>query len=183
VHHQSRCLRKKPNTQYKEKGFQKLMTRLAKGGALKRAGGHDYWQSGSLSGSTFSQSVTGLPTNGSAIYVTLYTLVSGNWLSNSYTYSAVHYLPASIVSPAPGSIIHGGEAIFTWNSAQGATGYWVDVGSSPGANNICQSGNLGLTTTLPIAGLPSDGSTIYVTMYTLLSGNWQSTSATYTAGP
>jgi hypothetical protein len=147
------------------------------------AGGHDYWQSGSLPGSTASQSVTGLPTNGSAVYATLYSLVNGSWLYNSYTYSAVHYVPASIVSPAPGSTLSGGEAIFTWNSTPGAAAYWVDVGSSPGGNNIYQSGNLGLATTLPVAGLPSNGSTIYVTLYTLLDGSWQSTSVTYTAGP
>ena len=115
------------------------------------AGGHDYWQSGSLPGSTASQSVTGLPTNGSAVYATLYSLVNGSWLYNSYTYSAVHYVPANIISPAPGSTLSGGEAIFTWNSAQGAAAYWVDVGSSPGGNNIYQSGNLGLATTLPVA--------------------------------
>ena len=33
--------------------------------------------------------MTGLPANGSALYVTLYSMVGGQWFGNAYTYTAV----------------------------------------------------------------------------------------------
>jgi hypothetical protein len=55
----------------------------------------------------------------------------------------------------------------------------------PGGNDLDQSGNLGLAQTYTVYNLPADGSTIYATLYSLVGGQWLSTSATYTsaAGP
>ena len=36
----------------------------------------------------FSVKVSGLPANGSTIYVTMYSLIGGQWYSNQYTYVA-----------------------------------------------------------------------------------------------
>jgi hypothetical protein len=37
-------------------------------------------------GNVLTTTANGLPTNGSTVYVTLYSLVGGQWLSNAYTY-------------------------------------------------------------------------------------------------
>jgi len=36
-------------------------------------------------GNVLTTTANGLPTNGSTVYVTLYSLVGGQWLSNAYT--------------------------------------------------------------------------------------------------
>jgi hypothetical protein len=142
------------------------------------AGGNQYFQSGNL-GNVLTTTVNGLPSNGSTVYVTLYSLVSGQWLSNAYTYTA--FSPGAMQSPTPGSTLTGSSVTFTWSAASGATGYWVDIGTSPGGNTIYQSGNLGSVLTKTVNGLPTNGSTVYVTLYSLVSGQWLSNAYTYTA--
>jgi hypothetical protein len=44
--------------------------------------------SGSNTGLATSKSVSGVPTNGSTIYVRLWTQISGNWTYNDYIYAA-----------------------------------------------------------------------------------------------
>ncbi len=67
--------------------------------------------------------------------------------------------------------------------AAGATAYWLDIGSNPGGNQYYQSGNLGMALSTTVYSLPADGSTIYVTLYSLVGGNWLSNAYTYTSGP
>ena len=56
--------------------------------------------------------VTGLPTDGSTVYVTLYSLVGGNWIANSYTYTAFTSTGALGVmqTPTTGSTLNGNQA-------------------------------------------------------------------------
>jgi hypothetical protein len=147
------------------------------------AGGNQYYQSGSLPTTTFSAKVTSLPTDGSTIYVTMYSLISGQWVHNSYTYTA--FTGASsrgvITTPAPGSTLSGSSVTFDWMAGFGSTAYWLDAGSTPGGNQYYQSGNLGNVLTTTATGLPTNGSTVYVTLYSLVGGNWLSNQYTYTA--
>jgi hypothetical protein len=53
----------------------------------KEQGGHEYYQSGSL-GTVLSQTVTGLPTDGSTIWVRWYYYVNGGWQYSDYSYTA-----------------------------------------------------------------------------------------------
>ncbi len=146
------------------------------------AGGNQYYQSGNL-GNVLTTTVNGLPTDGSTVYVTLYSLVGGQWLSNTYTYTAFNLAGAKgvITTPTPSSTLTGSSVIFTWTAGQGATNYWVDIGSSAGGNQYYQSGNLGNVLTTTANGLPTDGSTVYVTLYSLVGGQWLSNTYTYTA--
>ena len=147
------------------------------------AGGNQYYQSQSLPTTTFSATVSGLPTNGSTVYVTMYSLIGGQWVYNQYTYTA--YNNASnkgvITIPAPGSTLSSSSVAFTWTAGTGATGYWLDAGSTPGGNQYYQSGNLGNVLTTSASGLPTNGSMVYVTLYSLVRGTWLSNSYTYTA--
>ncbi|MGB8890298.1 MAG: Ig-like domain repeat protein [Candidatus Korobacteraceae bacterium] len=146
------------------------------------AGGNQYYQSGNL-GNILTKTVTGLPTDGSTVYVTLYSLVGGNWLNNQYTYTAFGGSGAQgvITTPTPGSTFTGSSVTFDWAAGAGATAYWLDIGNVAGGNQYYQSGNLGNVLTVTVNGLPTDGSTVYVTLYSLVGGNWLSNAYTYTA--
>ena len=145
-------------------------------------GGNTLYQSGNL-GNVLTKTVNGLPTDGSTVYVTLYSLINGSWVSNAYTYTAYSLVAAGgvLTTPTPGSTLSGSSVTFTWSAGFGATAYWVDIGTSPGGNTIYQSGNLGNVLTKTVNGLPTDGSTVYVTLYSLTNGSWVSNAYTYTA--
>ena len=84
-----------------------------------------------------SQTVNGIPTDGSTIYVKLWTLLGGAWQFNDYTYKAGGVnTKAVITSPASGSTLSGASVTFTWSAASGAAAYWLDVGSAQGQGNI-----------------------------------------------
>jgi hypothetical protein len=127
---------------------------------------------------------SGLPTNGSTVYVTLYSLVSGTWTPNPYTYTASSLAAAQgvLTTPPPNSTLTSSTVTFDWTAGSpGPYSYWLDVGSSAGGNNYYSSGNLGNVTTTTASGLPTNGTTVYVTLYTLISGSWVGNAYTYTA--
>jgi hypothetical protein len=77
-----------------------------------------------------SQTVNGIPTDGSTIYVTLWTLIGGSWQYNSYTYKAAGVnTKAVMISPTAGSTLSGSSVTFTWSAVSGAGACWLDVGS------------------------------------------------------
>jgi hypothetical protein len=55
----------------------------------KEPGGSEYYQSGRLSNTTFSQSVTTLPSNGSMVWARWSYLVHGVWEYSDYSYTAI----------------------------------------------------------------------------------------------
>jgi hypothetical protein len=59
----------------------------------------------------------------------------------------------------------------------------MDIGTTIGGNDIYPSGNLGNVLTTTVYSLPADGSQIYVTLYSLVGGQWLSNAYTYTSGP
>ncbi len=87
---------------------------------------------------------------------------------------------AAMQSPAPGSALLGSAVAFTWSAGYGAQSYWLDVGTWPGGTNIF-SQNIGLSTSQIVTGLPTNGSTVYVRLWTSLSGVWRFHDYTYTA--
>ena len=147
------------------------------------AGGNKHYSSGSLSTTTFSATVNTLPTDGSTVYVTLYSLINGSWVSNPYTYTAFNAAAASgaITSPANHSTLSGSSVTFNWTAGTGASAYWLDVGSTAGGNNYYSSGNLGSVLTVTVNGLPTNGSAVYATLYSLIGGVWAPNAYTYTA--
>jgi hypothetical protein len=146
------------------------------------AGGNNYYSSGNL-GNVLTTTANGLPTNGSTVYVTLYSMVSGQWLGNAYTYTAFNLAAAGgvLTIPTPSSILIGSSVAFTWTAGSGATAYWVDIGSTASGNNYYSSGNLGNVLTTTVNTLPTNDSTVYVTLYSMVSGAWLSNAYTYTA--
>ena len=124
--------------------------------------------------------VSGLPTNGEAIYATLYTYIGGAWQPIVYTYYAVG--PSVLTAPSPGSNLTG-SATFTWSHGTGITTYWLDLGTAvSGADikNIYNSGPIAVLSKT-VTGIPQYGQTLYATLYSLISGVWQPTVYTYNA--
>jgi hypothetical protein len=128
-----------------------------------------------------NQVVNGIPTNGSTIYVRLWTQLAGVWQYYDYTYTAASsVLTAVMLTPAPGSVLTGSTTTFTWSAGIGASAYWLDVGTAQGQGNIFAA-NVGLITSQAVNGIPTNGGTIYVRLWTQRAGVWQYSDYTYTA--
>ena len=130
-------------------------------------------------GSGLSDTVNNLPADGRTFYVTLWSLINGKWVSNSYYYTAVDNR-ARMISPANGSVLGSSSATFTWSAGTGASAYALYVGSSPGGVDLyakAEGGSLSDT----VNNLPVDGRQIYVTLWSLINGKYLPNYCTYTA--
>jgi len=142
------------------------------------------YYSGLLSGTVMSDTVSGLPTNGSTVYVWLWYRVSGRWNLIHETYTA--YTDSgtpTITSPLPGSTLSGASETFTWTDNGTSVSRWVlFVGTRVGARNIYSSGLLsGTVMSDTVSGLPTNGSTVYVRLWYKVGRRWQHVDYTYTA--
>jgi hypothetical protein len=116
------------------------------------------------------------------IYATLFSEVNGVWQPAAYTYTeAGTFSLASMSSPTPGSTLSGSTVTFSWSPGVGATGYWLYLGTTgPKSANLYSSGVLS-GTSATVSGLPTNGVTIYATLFSRINGVWQPVSYTYTA--
>ena len=89
---------------------------------------------------------------------------------------------STMTSPAPGSQFGGSNVTFTWTSGTSVSARWLYVGSSSGGAELYNSNQLGATTTsLTVSGLPTDGRTIYVRLWSQLPSGWSLLDYTYRA--
>jgi hypothetical protein len=117
------------------------------------------------------------------VYATWWYLLGGSWSYIEYQYTAfgASSQKGAITSPAPSTTLTGSSVTFTWTAGAGATAYRIDAGSTPGGNQYFQSTNLGNVLTTTVSGLPTNGSTVYVTLYSLVNGQWLYNQYIYTA--
>ena len=156
----------------------------------------EYWLSvGTTSGGTqlfdqdqgtnLSATVTGLPTNGSTIYVRLGSRINGSWTYNNYSYTATTTgattAPAVLTTPAPGSTFTSSTVQFQWSSGTGVTDYWLSIGAAAGGEEI-YSTDQGTNLSVTVTGLPTNSSTVYVRLWSMINGAWKQNDYTYTAG-
>jgi len=87
--------------------------------------------------------------------------------------------PATMTSPTPSSALLGSSVTFNWNSGNGVTSYGLNVGTSPGDNSYYAYS--GTAQSVNVTGLPVDGRTIYVRLFSLINGTYQYRDYTYTA--
>jgi hypothetical protein len=139
------------------------------------SGGNDLVNVGPLSGT--STTVT-LPTNGAAVYATLWSTVNGSLVSTTATYTEASGLAASIQSPSNGSILTGTSTTITWTANGSTTPVYLWVGSTSGGNDLVNVGPLpGTSTTIT---LPASGNKVYATLWSTLNSSLVSTTASYT---
>ena len=99
-------------------------------------GEKDYYRNDNMITGT-SHTVTGLPTDGSPVYIRFWTYENGIWSSIDYRYNAVD-TGGCQTAPAIPSGLGGSSAVITWSAVDGAsnydvqywTGVWTDLGSS-----------------------------------------------------
>jgi hypothetical protein len=134
-------------------------------------------------GLNLSHTVSGLPSDGSALYVRLYTYVNGGWLFNDYVYTATccaALTPAQLTTPPPASTLTASTVQFQWTGGTGATDYWLSIGTTAGGSNLYDA-DQGLALSRTVSNLPTNGSTIYVRLYSYIAGAWQFHDYTYQA--
>jgi len=75
---------------------------------------------------------------------------------------------ATMNSPPPGSILTGTGVTFSWNPGTNAARYWLDVGNGPLTGEYTTGALSAASKT--VSGLPCDGRTLYVSLYTMFNG-------------
>jgi hypothetical protein len=165
--------------------------------SAKAPGGELYNQN---VGTITSVTVSGLPTNGGTLYVDLgsQNASSSAWTYSNNTYTAYTvppptpaFVPATMISPTNGSTLPVAIVTFQWTPGAGVSNYWLCVtktlsggecSEGPGSvgtgeiynvdQNSLDEGTTILSHTL--AGLPTDGSTLYVILSSLNATGWTS---------
>lgn len=144
-------------------------------------GAHDIYRSGSLGLST-TDTVYGLPINGSSVYVRLWFKVSGRWVFEDFKYKAAILTRPKINFPTSGSTLSGTSETFSWLAHDMTVSeWWLQIGSAVTAHDIYNSGSLGLSTTGIAYNLPVDGRSIYVRLWFKVNGSWMFRDYNYTA--
>jgi hypothetical protein len=153
-----------------------------------------YSQLAGAGGTARSATVGGLPTTGATVYVRLYSMIGGAWQTNDYTFRAAGGAtptptPAggakvALTSPTPGSTLPGSTVTFSWTSGTNVSYYWLSVGTTgAGSLNLYNqlAGSGGTARSATVSGLPTNGSTVYVRLYSMIGGAWQTADATFRA--
>ena len=126
--------------------------------------------------------MSGLPTDGSTVYVRLTSKIGTNWVDSDYSYSATSVSgPAQITSPTPGSTFTS-PTVFSWNAGSGVSQYWLYVGTTQGGNQLYDQ-DWGTNRSATVTGLPTNGRTIHVRLWSKIGANWPFVDYTYKAQP
>ena len=143
------------------------------------AGSANLYSSGSMTAT--SVAVSGLPTTGATVYVTLFSQINGAWQPVHYTYTEASP-PASstMISPIAGSTLAGSSVTFSWTAGSQVSAYWLYLGNTgAGSMNLYSSGSI-TTTSVTVSGLPTNGVNLYASLYSEINGTWQPVKYTYT---
>jgi hypothetical protein len=141
-------------------------------------GSHDLLEGGIHT--TTSYTASNIPINGETIYVRLYTSDGGTLLANDYTYIAATE-EATMTSPMAGSTLIGPSATFNWSTVSGAAGYALWIGTAGAGSHNLLEGGIHTATTLTFSGMPTNGGTVNVRLYTSFGGSLIAVDYTYTA--
>lgn len=139
------------------------------------------WQGGDTlasvdAGVSRSVSVSHLPDAGETIWIRIWSRIQDAWQYNDYQLKAFDVNPgapaaAELVSPASGSTLAGGAAVFQWSTGRGALKYFLFIGNWVGDHSIANvDANLDLSAN--VSNLPVDGRLLFVRLWTYLNGEW-----------
>jgi len=71
---------------------------------------------------------------------------------------------------------------FSWNAGTGVSQYWLYVGPTQGGNQLHDQ-DRGTNQSATVTGLPTNGSTIHVRLWSKIGANWPYVDYTYRAKP
>ena len=122
--------------------------------------------------------VTGLPSNGSIVWVRLSSSINAVWQSFDYSFTAATTappppppppVPAALVNPAPGAVFASTSQLFTWSAGTGVSAYRLSVGQTTGGTNF-YAGTSTTNLSATVNGLPENGSAISVRLSSQING-------------
>jgi uncharacterized protein (DUF486 family) len=139
-------------------------------------GGGNIYSASQLTGT--SRTLSNLP--GGNLYVRLSSRCSAtnSWSFNDYSY--VGNDPRSqMLSPAGGAFLPSSNVTFTWTRGTGVSQNFLYVGNTPGSSEYFYDYITDGSTT--VSGIPTDGRTIYVRLWSLPASGWTYLDYSYTA--
>ena len=87
-----------------------------------------------------------------------------------------------LTHPSPGSTLPGSSVTFHWAEHDVPVNtYRLRLGSTPGGDDLFDSGLIGTTTSITAHGLPTDGSTVHAHLDYRFADRWRSAEATFLA--
>jgi hypothetical protein len=124
--------------------------------------------------------VGGLPADGRTIYVRLWFFIGGSWKYNDYIYKAATGA-AQLTTPAPWSTLTGSTVTFGWSVGEGVSEVALYVGIGGVGSYDISAAILGLSGSATVSGLPTNGETVFVRLWSRTADGWQYGDYTYTA--
>ena len=86
-----------------------------------------------------------------------------------------------MISPINGATLPGSTVTFQWSAGVGVSEYWLYVSKlAPGGKEI-YSNTQGSNTSKTFTTLPTDGSTLYVRLWSRIGADWQYADYSYKA--
>jgi len=85
-----------------------------------------------------------------------------------------------MLSPVPQAILTSNTVTFAWSIGHGVSQYWLSVGTSAGGSDLYNQ-TTGTALSAGITGLPTDGRTIYVRLWSMVDDSWEFNDYTYTS--
>lgn len=133
-------------------------------------------------GTRLSTIVTGLPVDGSAVHVRLWSLVGDDWQMQAYSYVTAPALSAAaeLLEPAPGSTLTSSTVRFRWSAGNRATGYRIDLSTAQDHPTIFNE-NASTHLEMTLTGLPTTGP-VDVRLWSRIDGEWQVNQHRYKTG-
>lgn len=124
-----------------------------------------------------TQHVATVLTGGTQFHARLHTKFASGWKFTelSFTTRAVPIL----TTPADQAANVAARPTFRWTSVTGASAYYLYVGTTPGARDVVNTGELQAVSYQPAAALPA-ARTLYARMHARTSGAWRFTETTFT---
>ncbi len=146
------------------------------------AGAKDLVDTGEISGTSFA--APNVPA-GATLYATIWTKTANGWTYRQVSFTAaptntggVSTL-ATLLDPNNGSADADSARSFRWTPATNADKHYLYVGTSPGAKNIVDTGEV-TTIALPVPQFPA-GQTLYAKMWSRIGGAWQGLDSVFTS--
>lgn len=141
-------------------------------------GAMDIFDQVALRGET-SLTVSGLPADGRAVYVRL-DWDTGEGPIDFVCHAAGGASEPEIATPPPDSTLSSSQASFAWVPVAGATLYRLRVAVAGGGPTVYDHFE-GTALTAFVPNLPTDGSTLSVTLSCVVAGTWREREYTYRA--
>ncbi len=141
-------------------------------------------------GLSLNREVCGLPTDGSAVFVRLWTLLPGDdWRYVDYLYRAasgsIQNTPAEISVPSPSALLTNTCANFSWTQGVGVTQYRLAAGFFSGVGQNLSyffDQNLGDRRSAQVCGIQQRGGKVFVHLWSNPAGVWTNKEYVFSTG-